>query len=135
MGTIVGGRIGDVIFYRPDLLLDPSRVLRVWEGGMSFHGGLIGVALAGWLFARFRAKCSLWDLCDGMALATPVGVITGRTANFINGEVFGRITDASVPWAIRFPTDPVALQGLGLERGGAARVYAAAEQGKAIRVE
>ena len=101
VGTIVGGRVGDVFFYRPDLLLTPSRVFRVWEGGMSFHGGILGVALAGWLFSRYRAKCSLWEMCDGMALATPVGIFTGRIANFINSELYGRVTES--PLGMVFP--------------------------------
>jgi phosphatidylglycerol:prolipoprotein diacylglycerol transferase len=82
-------------------------VLRVWEGGMSFHGGLIGVILAMVLFAR-RRKLLFFALADIVSTATPIGLFFGRLANFQNGELYGRVTD--VPWAMRFPGDPANLR-------------------------
>ncbi|MBI1341008.1 prolipoprotein diacylglyceryl transferase [bacterium] len=105
IGILLGGRLGYVAFYllpfEPDQLLrDPFLVLRMWEGGMSFHGGLIGVALA-LIFTAKARKIPLLNLADVAAAATPIGLFLGRIANFINGELYGRPTDA--PWAVRFP--------------------------------
>jgi phosphatidylglycerol:prolipoprotein diacylglycerol transferase len=100
-GVILGGRIGYVLFYNPAFYLhNPVAVLRVWEGGMSFHGGLTGVLVAMWLFARKRGL-SFLRLGDAVAVVTPIGLFFGRIANFINGELWGRVTD--VPWAMVFP--------------------------------
>lgn len=116
IGIILGSRIGYMLFYDAGGLADdPSRIIRIWQGGLSFHGGLIGVLLAAIWYTR-RHGIPFLNLGDAMALATPFGIIAVRTANFINGELFGRITDASVPWAMRFPTDPVALEALGADR-------------------
>ncbi|GBD49683.1 prolipoprotein diacylglyceryl transferase [Methylopila sp. Yamaguchi] len=101
-GVILGGRIGYVLFYNPLYYLDnPLEALQVWHGGMSFHGGLAGAALGIILFARSRTLPALpiFDLCSAVA---PIGLFFGRVANFINGELFGRVTD--VPWAMVFPT-------------------------------
>jgi phosphatidylglycerol:prolipoprotein diacylglycerol transferase len=92
--------LGFVFFYRPDLLADPLSVFRVWEGGMSFHGGLLGVTFATIAFGLAQ-KIPLLRLGDLVACATPFGMLFGRLANFINGELWGRTTD--VPWAIIFP--------------------------------
>jgi phosphatidylglycerol:prolipoprotein diacylglycerol transferase len=101
LGVIIGGRLGYVLFYRPDLIFsNPLEILAVWQGGMSFHGGAIGVALATVLHARAR-KIPLLSLGDAAAAATPIGLFFGRIANFINGELWGRPTD--VPWAVIFP--------------------------------
>lgn len=100
LGVILGGRLGFVLFYRPDLLADPLAVFRVWEGGMSFHGGLLGVTIATIAFGLAQ-KIPLLRLGDLVACATPFGMLFGRLANFINGELWGRTTD--VPWAIIFP--------------------------------
>lgn len=105
LGVIIGGRLGHVFFYETAqnptrLLKDPLYILRVWEGGMSFHGGLLGVALAIFWFARAN-KVPLLTLGDLAAAATPIGLFFGRIANFINAELYGRVTD--VPWAMRFP--------------------------------
>jgi phosphatidylglycerol:prolipoprotein diacylglycerol transferase len=100
LGVILGGRLGFVFFYRPDLLADPLSVFRVWEGGMSFHGGLLGVTFATIAFGLAQ-KIPLLRLGDLVACATPFGMLFGRLANFINGELWGRTTD--VPWAIIFP--------------------------------
>jgi len=111
IGIIVGGRMGFVLFY--DLgqyLQDPVKVLRVWDGGMSFHGGLLGVIIAAWVFAR-RAGISKRSMGDALAMAVPVGLMLGRLANFINAELYGRATD--LPWAMKFPVmcRDVAYQG------------------------
>lgn len=101
IGTVVGGRLGFVFFYEPSMFLsDPLRVVKVWEGGMAFHGGLLGVGLAIWLFARLN-RIPVRALMDLSAAAVPFGLFFGRIANFINGEVYGRLTD--VPWAVVFP--------------------------------
>lgn len=100
-GIILGGRIGYVLFYGQGRFLDdPMAILRVWEGGMSFHGGLLGVTAAGLLFA-YRQGVPVARLADGLALATPPGLLLGRIANFINAELWGRPTD--VPWGVIFP--------------------------------
>jgi phosphatidylglycerol---prolipoprotein diacylglyceryl transferase len=100
-GVLVGGRLGYCLFY--DLhptLHDPLRLFRVWEGGMSAHGGVIGVILVLWLSAR-RYRLPFYQLADAAAWCTPLGLGLGRVANFINGELWGRPTD--VPWAVIFP--------------------------------
>ena len=101
LGVVVGGRLGYVIFYMIEMgEFEWSRIYRIWEGGMSFHGGLIGVALAYIWYAR-RHKAPLGDLCDGLALATTPGLGIVRVANYINAEHYGTVTD--LPWATRFP--------------------------------
>lgn len=116
LGTILGGRIGYILFYDfADFAANPARIFRIWEGGLSFHGGLLGVLAAAWWFTR-KQSISFFHLGDSLALAVPVGIFAVRVANFINGELFGRVTDGSVPWAMRFPTDPEALRLLGAER-------------------
>lgn len=99
LGVILGGRIGYILFYSfNDWLDDPIRLFRVWEGGMSFHGGLIGVLLAMFLFAR-KHKTSFMDVTDFIAPMIPVGLFTGRLGNFINGELWGGPTD--LPWGMQ----------------------------------
>ena len=101
LGTILGGRLGYVLFYRPDMILhDPAAIIRVWEGGMSFHGGFIGVILSALLFCRVNLL-PVWSVGDAIAFAAPFGLFLGRLANFINAELWGRPTD--VPWAVVFP--------------------------------
>jgi phosphatidylglycerol:prolipoprotein diacylglycerol transferase len=101
LGTIVGGRLGYVLFYKlHDYLADPAAILRVWEGGMSFHGGFLGVVAGMWLFARTHRKHWL-DVTDSIAPLVPLGLACGRLGNFINGELWGRATDVS--WAMVFP--------------------------------
>ncbi len=102
LGVIIGGRIGYLLFYPtpPDFSF-PWSIFKVWEGGMSFHGGFIGVVLAMMLFAYRRQK-SVWEVIDFAAILTPFGLAAGRFGNFINGELWGRVTD--VPWAMIFPT-------------------------------
>lgn len=100
-GVILGGRIGYVLFYQADLYLaHPMDIFKVWQGGMSFHGGLVGVVAAIVLYARKHAIPVL-RLSDLAACVAPVGLFLGRIANFINGELYGRATD--MPWGIVFP--------------------------------
>jgi phosphatidylglycerol:prolipoprotein diacylglycerol transferase len=104
MGIILGGRVGYVLFYNFDQFLkDPVWLLRVWEGGMSFHGGLLGVLIAVAWFSH-KYKKSFFDVGDFVAPFVPIGLMFGRIGNFIGGELWGRIADpASVPWAMVFP--------------------------------
>lgn len=101
LGVIVGGRLGFVLFYQPTYYLEnPLEIPMVWQGGMSFHGGFLGVALAGFIFC-LRHRIPLLETADLLALATPPGLLLGRLANFINNELWGRPSD--VPWAVVFP--------------------------------
>ncbi len=104
LGVVLGGRVGYALFYGADrLAADPAWLLRVWEGGMSFHGGMLGVMLAVFLFARSRA-IPFGKLLDFVAPLVPLGLAFGRLGNFIGQELWGRATD--VPWAMVFPRDP-----------------------------
>lgn len=101
LGVVLGGRAGYILFYNPGFYLEnPLKLLAVWEGGMSFHGGFLGVMLTFLLYAR-RKKIPFLALIDMAALCAPVGLGLGRIGNFINGELYGRITTA--PWGIIFP--------------------------------
>jgi phosphatidylglycerol:prolipoprotein diacylglycerol transferase len=103
LGVVLGGRIGYVLFYNLDYYLQhPVEALKIWTGGMSFHGGAVGVVVALFLFTRLR-KIDFLRLGDMLVCAVPIGLFLGRLANFINGELYGRPTD--VPWAMVFPTD------------------------------
>jgi phosphatidylglycerol:prolipoprotein diacylglycerol transferase len=120
MGVIIGGRMGEVLFYEPaKYFADPVEIFKVWHGGMSFHGGFIGVLVAMSIWAR-KAGRNLLDVYDFIAPLVPLGYAAGRLGNFINAELPGRVVgDQSLPWAmlwpdIRYPLhpDPVFLQGL-----------------------
>lgn len=101
VGTILGGRLGYILFYKPgDYLAEPWRVFYVWEGGMSFHGGMLGVIIGMWLFARAR-KLDWMRVTDFIAPLVPLALGSGRLGNFINAELWGRPTD--VAWAMIFP--------------------------------
>lgn len=101
VGVVLGGRLGYSLFYQPLYYLsNPLAILRVWEGGMSFHGGMLGVLLAGWWFSR-RHGMTFLALADLVTPVVPLGLLLGRIGNFINGELWGRPTD--VPWAMVFP--------------------------------
>lgn len=107
LGVILGGRIGYILFYDfSDFVADPIMIFRVWNGGMSFHGGFIGVIVAVMVFARSYKK-SVIQVLDFVAPLTPLGLGAGRIGNFINGELWGRAGD--VPWSMIFPTDPQRL--------------------------
>jgi phosphatidylglycerol:prolipoprotein diacylglycerol transferase len=115
---MLGGRLGYVLFYKPAMLRDPLSIFRIWEGGMSSHGGIIGLVLFTLYYSR-RHKMSWTNLGDNLCVVAPLGLFFGRCANFINGELYGR--PATVPWAVLFPKELV-------ERGGAAQ----AERGLAL---
>lgn len=101
VGIILGGRIGYMLFYDwSNLVEHPVSLFEIWKGGMSFHGGLLGVIFAMWLYAR-KVKKHFIDITDFIAPAVPIGLAAGRIGNFINGELWGRVTD--VPWAMVFP--------------------------------
>jgi len=101
-GIVLGGRLGYVLFYKPgDYITQPLNIFKTWEGGMSFHGGLLGVTLAIILYAR-HIKIDKWHLADLAACSAPIGLALGRLANFINGELWGREAP-NLPWAMVFP--------------------------------
>ena len=123
LGIILGGRLGYVLFYRPGhYLWNPLEILAVWQGGMSFHGGAVGVILAIVLFAR-RHRLDMFALADRTTAVVPIGLFFGRLANFINGELWGRVTD--VPWAMAFP-------GAGPEPRHPSQLYQAGLEGLAL---
>jgi phosphatidylglycerol:prolipoprotein diacylglycerol transferase len=106
LGVVLGGRLGYVLFYQPAVYLaHPSMILAVWEGGMSFHGGMLGVAIAIIVFCR-RNAIPLLGFADRIAIVAPIGLGLGRVANFINGELWGRPAPDWVPWAMKFPRAP-----------------------------
>ena len=103
LGVILGGRLGEVLFYQPLYFLEhPLEIFMVWKGGMSFHGGFLGVLIAMALWAR-RRKRNLLDVYDFIAPMVPLGYAAGRIGNFINAELPGRVADASLPWAMEWP--------------------------------
>ena len=103
LGVILGGRLGFVLFYQPAYYLaHPMDILKVWEGGMSFHGGFLGVLVATWLFAR-KHQLKFLQTTDFIVPLVPLGLASGRLGNFINGELWGRITQPNQPWAMGFP--------------------------------
>ena len=123
LGIVLGGRLGYVLFYRPgDYLHDPLSAFALWQGGMSFHGGLCGVVLAAILFA-WRRKIPWIALGDLIGAAAPIGLFFGRLANFVNGELWGRPTEA--PWGMVFP-------GAGPEPRHPSQLYEAALEGVAL---
>lgn len=103
LGVILGGRLGQVFFYEPAYYLaNPLEILAVWKGGMAFHGGFIGVMVAMWLYTRKTGR-HWFDTMDFIAPLVPLGLATGRLGNFINGELWGRVADPALPWAMIFP--------------------------------
>jgi phosphatidylglycerol---prolipoprotein diacylglyceryl transferase len=101
LGTIIGGRLGDMLFYQlPTLIASPLTVFKIWQGGMSFHGGILGVMAASFLFA-YKTKRHFFELSDFLAPLVPLGLFLGRIGNFVNGELWGRVTN--LPWGMVFP--------------------------------
>jgi len=102
LGIILGGRLGYATFYAPELWTHPLELLKLWHGGMSFHGGLTGVLLAiAWV--SYRGGLRFLRVCDYIAVSVPFGMLFGRLANFVNGELWGRVAGPGVPWAMIFP--------------------------------
>ena len=102
LGVIFGGRMGYALFYDRDLITHPADLLKLWQGGMSFHGGLIGTTLA-IAYVAWRGRLDFIRVCDYIAPCVCVGLFLGRCANFVNGELWGRATDAALPWVMVFP--------------------------------
>ncbi|MGZ5181555.1 MAG: prolipoprotein diacylglyceryl transferase [Ramlibacter sp.] len=103
LGVIVGGRLGYCLFYKPGYYAThPLEVFAVWQGGMSFHGGMLGVIASQLWFAHSRGK-PFWQVMDFIAPCVPLGLAAGRVGNFINGELWGRLADPSLPWGMVFP--------------------------------
>ena len=103
LAVIIGGRLGQVLFYEPDYYFaNPWQIFAVWKGGMSFHGGFIGVLLAMVYWARKTGR-TFFQVTDFIAPLVPLGLLAGRIGNFINGELWGRVADPSLPWAMVFP--------------------------------
>ncbi|HAA91365.1 MAG TPA: prolipoprotein diacylglyceryl transferase [Rhodospirillaceae bacterium] len=101
LGVLIGGRLGFVVFYNPGYYLsNPLEIVQPWKGGMAFHGGLVGVMVAVYIYGRLK-KTGFWPMADMLAAAVPVGLFLGRVGNFVNGELWGRVTD--VPWGVIFP--------------------------------
>ena len=120
LGVVLGGRLGYVLFYQPGYYLShPAEILLVWQGGMSFHGGALGVLVAIILFSRVK-RIGLLSIADAVCAQVPIGLFLGRIANFINGELYGRPSD--VPWAMAFP-------GGGLEPRHPSQLYEAVLEG------
>ncbi|MFO1254839.1 MAG: prolipoprotein diacylglyceryl transferase [Sphingomonadaceae bacterium] len=114
LGVILGGRLGYATFYTggdtgiPSLWSEPGELVKLWNGGMSFHGGLIGVTIAiAWI--TWRNKLSFLRVCDYIAVTVPFGMLFGRLANFVNGELWGRAAGPDVPWRMIFPEDPLQI--------------------------
>ena len=109
LGVVIGGRLGYVLFYKPGYYAgNPLEALMVWKGGMSFHGGLLGVIVALALYARQRGR-PYFEVMDLIAPCVPLGLASGRVGNFINGELWGRAADPSLPWAMVFPQSGTAI--------------------------
>ncbi|MEN3367672.1 MAG: phosphatidylglycerol---prolipoprotein diacylglyceryl transferase [Burkholderiales bacterium] len=103
LGVVLGGRLGEVLFYNPAYFLShPLEIFAIWKGGMSFHGGFLGVMIAMWLWGRRRGR-SLFEVLDFIAPLVPLGYAAGRIGNFINAELPGRVADPSLPWAMIWP--------------------------------
>jgi phosphatidylglycerol:prolipoprotein diacylglycerol transferase len=109
LGVVLGGRLGYVLFYQPGrFLAAPLEIFAVWQGGMSFHGGMLGVAIAIIVYCR-RNAIPILGFADRIAIVAPIGLGLGRLANFINGELWGRAAPEGLPWAMVFPRDPAQI--------------------------
>ena len=117
VGVILGGRLGYILFYDfASFAANPARIIRIWEGGLAFHGGFAGAIAGAWWYGR-KHNVPFLRLGDAVCLGVTPGIFAVRMANFVNGELFGRVTTDAVPWAVRFPTDPVAMRLTGAEAG------------------
>jgi len=126
IGVVAGGRLGEVLLYKPGYYFaHPAQIIAVWDGGMSFHGGFIGTILAMVLFA-LKNRIDIWSMFDTVAAGVPVGLGVVRICNFINSELWGRVTDA--PWAVRFPNGGFDAEGKLLARHPS-QLYEAALEG------
>lgn len=139
-GVFLGGRLGYILFYHipahglGELMSDPMLIFRVWEGGMASHGGILGLVIFTWFYAR-KHKVSWTGLGDGLCVVAPLGLLFGRAANFINGELYGRVAQG-VAWAVKFPTaltDPKAPESGSFEAAAAAAVTAQPALGPAYQ--
>lgn len=109
LGVILGGRLGYVLFYNLTYYIaNPLKIFALWDGGMSFHGGVIGVTVAIWWLTR-KEKLNFLRVCDYVSCVVPIGMFFGRLANFVNGELWGRAVESAVPWAMIFPDAPDTL--------------------------
>jgi phosphatidylglycerol:prolipoprotein diacylglycerol transferase len=117
VGVILGGRLGYILFYDfPSFAQNPARIIRIWEGGLAFHGGFLGAIAGAWWYGR-RHNVPFLRVGDAITIGVGPGIFAVRLANFVNGELYGRVTTDAVPWAVRFPTDPVAMQLTGAAAG------------------
>jgi phosphatidylglycerol:prolipoprotein diacylglycerol transferase len=127
VGVVLGGRLGYILFYKPGYYLaNPTEIIQLWHGGMSFHGGALGVIVALIVYCR-RCKIDILEFGDLLCCVVPLGMLLVRIANFINGELWGRVTDDSVPWAMVFP-------GAGPELRHPSQLYEAGLEGLALLV-
>jgi phosphatidylglycerol:prolipoprotein diacylglycerol transferase len=103
VGVLIGARLFEILFYHPVYYFsNPGQIISYWNGGLSFHGGLVGALVAGWLFLRKKKrKCSFYELADAVIVPAALALSLGRIANFINGELYGKVT--SLPWGVKFP--------------------------------
>lgn len=134
LGVLLGGRLGYVLFYQPGVYLqNPASILAIWEGGMAFHGGMLGVIVAAWLYTG-RHKINRLSAADAIALGVPPGLLLGRIANFINAELWGRPTN--LPWGVAFPGQAAQSCGdiVGLCARHPSQLYEAALEGFVLLV-
>ena len=102
LGVVIGGRLGEILFYQPGYYFShPAELIAIWKGGMSFHGGFLGVLVAMWLYGRKSGK-GFWQITDFIAPLVPTGLAAGRVGNFINGELWGRVASPELPWSMVF---------------------------------
>ncbi len=134
LGVVIGGRLGYVLFYQPGYYVThPSMIFAVWDGGMSFHGGMIGVAVAIWWYCRRQGMDTL-GFADRLAVVVPIGLGLGRVANFINGELFGRVAPSWWPGAMIFPRAAVVFPKYGLAPRFPSELYEAFLEGVVLLI-
>lgn len=134
LGVVLGGRLGYVVFYQPGAFLaEPWKIFAVWQGGMAFHGGMLGVAIATTWFCR-REGISLLGFADRIAVVSPIGLGFGRVANFINGELWGRAAPDWLPWAMAFPGAEILFPSAGSVLRHPSQIYQALMEGLCLFV-